>query len=97
MQRLLVHLVMLEDKMSGIVQRDIWLDAVANTCSKTLEQLEKKVQLTGEISQYDEKMGNICMAYLYLLGVCDAEQIFDHSEGFTDMVDQIYNKTKTIH
>jgi len=83
--------------MSGTVQRDVWLDAVANTCTKTLEQLERKVSLTGEISQYDEKVGNICMAYLYLLNVCDQEGIFDNTDGFTDMIDKIYNKTKTIH
>ena len=72
-----------------------WLDDVAETCTVTLNVLQKKAEDMGKLSHADQTMTNLCLGYLYLLNVCDQNNLFanDDVSGLT----QIIKKKVTIH
>tara|TARA_B100000902_G_C27289059_1_gene906116 strand:- start:428 stop:661 length:234 start_codon:yes stop_codon:yes gene_type:complete len=72
-----------------------WLDDVAETCTVTLNVLQKKAEERGKLTHADQTMTNLCLGYLYLLNVCDQNHLFDDSSvsGLTEIIKQ---KT-TIH
>ena len=73
----------------------IWLEDVAETCTVTLNVLQKKAEERGRLSHADQTMTDLCLGYLYLLSICDKNQLFNDDSilGLTDIIKQ---KT-TIH
>tara|TARA_R100000656_G_scaffold124101_1_gene101541 strand:- start:175 stop:417 length:243 start_codon:yes stop_codon:yes gene_type:complete len=79
-----------------LAERNQWLDQVAKTCSATLSILHKKAQSEGHISDADQMMSDVCMAYLYLLSVCDAEGTLTDTD--VPFISALTNKLNTtIH
>ena len=74
-----------------VEERDEWLEEVAKTCSVTLAVLNKKAEHEGYISEADQMMSDVCLAYLYLLNVCDQEGVLFEAPIFKTITD------KTIH
>jgi hypothetical protein len=54
------------------VEKVVWLEEIALSCSMTLRILNKKAEEQGFISDSDQIMNDVCMGYLYLLNVCDS-------------------------
>ena len=71
------------------------LDDVAETCTVTLNVLQKKAEERGKLSHADQTMTNLCLGYLYLLNVCDQNDLFadDEVTGLTEII----KKKVTIH
>tara|TARA_R100000742_G_C4241020_1_gene60726 strand:+ start:408 stop:638 length:231 start_codon:yes stop_codon:yes gene_type:complete len=74
---------------------DNWLDDVAETCTVTLSVLHKKAETRGGLSHADQTMTNLCLGYLYLLNVCDKNNLFE-DDSITGLTELIKQKT-TIH
>jgi hypothetical protein len=74
---------------------NLWLDEVAETCTITLNVLQKKAETMGRLSHADQTMTDLCLGYLYLLSICDKNRFFEDDSimGLTDIIKQ---KT-TIH
>jgi len=72
-----------------------WLDDVAETCTVTLNVLQKKAEQRGKLTHADQPMTNLCLGYLYLLNVCDQNQLFndDKIAGLTEII----KEKVTIH
>ena len=49
---------------------NLWLDEVAETCTITLNVLQKKAETMGRLSHADQTMTDLCLGYLYLLSIC---------------------------
>jgi len=73
----------------------VWLEEVAETCTVTLNVLQKKAEKRGMLSHADQTMTDLCLGYLYLLSICDKNHLFDDNSilGLTEIIKQ---KT-TIH
>ena len=73
----------------------LWLDDVAETCTITLNVLQKKAEERGRLSHADQTMTDLCLGYLYLLSICDKNSLFEDYSilGLTEIIKQ---KT-TIH
>ena len=71
------------------------LDEVAETCTITLNVLQKKAEAKGRLSHADLTMTDLCLGYIYLLSICDKNHLFDDDSilGLTEIIKQ---KT-TIH
>ena len=54
------------------MEKAVWLEEIALSCSMTLRILNKKAEEQGFISDSDQIMNDVCMGYLYLLNVCDS-------------------------
>lgn len=54
------------------MEKVVWLEEIALSCSMTLRILNKKAEEQGFISDSDQIMNDVCMGYLYLLNVCDS-------------------------
>lgn len=52
---------------------DNWLHHVGEVCTTTLELLNEKAENEGYVSHADETMKELCIGYLYLLGLCDSQ------------------------
>ena len=50
-----------------------WLHQVGEVCTTTLELLNEKAEEKGYVSHADETMKELCIGYLYLLGLCDSQ------------------------
>jgi len=73
----------------------VWLDDVAETCTITLNVLQKKAEQRGRLSHADQTMTDLCLGYLNLLSICDKNLLFEDDSilGLTEIIKQ---KT-TIH
>ena len=69
-----------------------WLHQVGEVCATTLELLEEKADSVGYVSHADETMKELCIGYLYLLGLCDSQGLLLEKE-LPDAV----KKNITIH
>ena len=69
-----------------------WLHQVGEVCATTLELLEEKADAVGHVSHADETMKELCIGYLYLLGLCDSQGLLLEKE-LPDAV----KKNITIH
>lgn len=58
---------------SDIDNNNNWLHQVGEVCITTLELLEEKADNVGYVSHADETMKELCIGYLYLLGLCDSQ------------------------
>ena len=57
---------------------NLWLDEVAETCTITLNVLQKKAETMGRLSHADQTMTDLCLGYLYLLSTINQELIFNY-------------------
>ena len=73
----------------------VWLDDVAETCTITLNVLQKKAEQRGKLSHADQTMTDLCLGYLFLLSICNKNLLFEDDSilGLTEIIKQ---KT-TIH
>tara|TARA_R110001592_G_scaffold6444_4_gene34676 strand:- start:1945 stop:2184 length:240 start_codon:yes stop_codon:yes gene_type:complete len=73
------------------LDKGLWLEQIALTCSMTLNLLNKKAEEKGEIFEEDQLMSDVCMGYLYLLNVCDSTGILKNYPD--DKIGNVLNKT----
>ena len=62
------------------ISTQVWLEEVAHTCANTLTRLNKKAQVTKEITDGDQVMSEICMGYLFLLHRANEEGLLESVE-----------------
>ena len=74
------------------ISTQVWLEEVAHTCAHTLASLNKKAQVTKQITDGDQVMSEICMGYLFLLHRAN-------EEGLLESVEPVIGKllNNTIH
>ena len=74
---------------------NLWLDEVAETCTITLNVIQKKAEAKGRLSHAAQTMTDGCVGYGYVLSICDKNHLFDDDSilGLTEIIKQ---KT-TIH
>ena len=68
-----------------------WLHHVGEVCATTLELLDEKALNEGYVSHSDETMKELCIGYLYLLGLCDSQGLL-----IEDKLPSM-NKNRTLH
>ena len=69
-----------------------WLEDVGDMCISTLDRLNAKVQKGIDITHEDKVMQDVCLGYLFMLGICNAEGVFSEV-GLTDNL----KRNVTIH
>ena len=60
--------------------RDQWLDEVKLTATDTLKRVKYKAEKLGQFNAEDDSVINLCMGYLYLLSVCQENELFVRDE-----------------
>ena len=60
-----------------------WLEDVGDMCISTLDRLNAKVQQGIDITHEDKVMQDVCLGYLFMLGVCNDEGVFRQA-GLSD-------------
>ena len=73
------------------LDKSLWLEQIAVTCSMTLNLLHKKAEEKGEIVEEDQLMSDVCMGYLYLLNVCDSTGVLENYPD--DKIGNVLNRT----
>ena len=72
--------------------QDNWLEDVGDMCVSTLDRLNAKAQRNMDITHEDKVMRDVCLGYLFMLGICNAEGVF-REVGLTDNL----KRNVTIH
>jgi len=58
-----------------VLNDNFWLGDVGDLCVSTLERLKNKKG--ADISREDKVMRDVCLGYLFMLNVCNAEGVFE--------------------
>ena len=71
------------------------MDQDFTSMSKLWESINKKAEERGVVTHADETVQSLCMGYLYLLNLCDQQNILERRdiETLTDVI----KKHTTIH
>jgi hypothetical protein len=73
-----------------------WIEDIKFVATSTLGRINQKAKNLGHYGEEDEAMTNLCMGYLYLLGLCEKNEIFIQEEPNRYLIKDIYKK-ETIH
>jgi len=57
-----------------------WLEDVGNLCVSTLDRLNAKTQQGRDITHEDKIMQDVCLGYLFMLSVCNAEGVLQEAK-----------------
>ena len=68
----------------SVVSTQAWLEEVATSCTSTLTILHDKAAKTKVITESDNRLSEICMAYLYVLHRLSQEGLLDLPEAIDD-------------
>jgi hypothetical protein len=73
------------------MDKSLWLEQIAVTCSMTINMLNKKAEEQGLIIEQDQLVSDVCMGYLYLLNVCDSTGALDQYPD--DKIGEVLHRT----
>lgn len=76
--------------------RDRWVADIKSVAIDTLGRINQKAKHLGHYSIEDEATTNLCMGYLYLLGLCEKNELFIQEEPSWYLIKDI-DKKEIIH
>lgn len=69
-----------------------WLEDVRDKCVCALDRINEQSQQGISISHEDKILKDVCLGYLFMLGICNAEGVFNNI-GKTDN----FKRNITLH
>ena len=72
--------------------QDNWLEDVGNICVSTLDRLNAKSERGLKMTHQDKTSRDICLAYLFLLSVCDSEGFLKETS-----LNNTFKRNVTLH
>ena len=76
--------------------RDLWVADIKSVAVDTLGRINDKAKHLGQYPIEDEATVNLCMGYLYLLGLCEKNELFIQDEPSWYLIKDI-DKKQIIH
>ncbi len=71
---------------------NFWLENVGDMCISTLDRLNAKIEQGTDITHEDKVMQDVCIGYLLMLSICNAEGVFKDGS-----LPDNYKRNITIH
>jgi hypothetical protein len=76
--------------------RDIWVAELKSLATDTLAHINQKAKDLGQYAVEDEGTVNLCMGYLYLLDLCNKNELFVQDQPSWYLIKDI-DKKQIIH